>query len=224
MPSFEEYFNDWLKVIDRQELLKMVRWLKTVDNNLLCPTVDKVFKAFELCPYNNCYAVFISQDPYPQKGRATGIAFGNSNDIPKSKLSPSLRIIKDSVINLEIPHNIITFDQSLESWAKQGILMLNSALTCEVGKVNSHVNIWRPFMTKFIRNLSTRMKGLVYVLFGNQAQSLEPCIMDGNFVFKVEHPAYFARLNKDMPSDVFIKVNDLLKKYYNIKINWYEER
>lgn len=225
--TLQEYFGDWLKVIDKEELNKILAWLKSMDSRLICPSMGNIFKAFELCPYKECHTVFIGQDPYPDKylgkARATGILFGNNNNIPEDKLSPSLKIIKDSVINLEVPHNIITFDHSLESWAKQGILMINSALTCEMNKVGSHTNQWRAFMTKFIRNLSERTTGIVYVLFGNQAQSLEPCIGKNNFIIKCDHPAYYARLNKSMPHNVFEEIDKILKDYYNIKINWYGE-
>ena len=220
--TLTEYFGDWLKVIDIGELKKILLWLKTTDNRLLCPSSEKIFRAFELCPYKDCYCVFLGMDPYPQKGVATGILFGN-NESSDSKLSPSLRVIKDSVINLEVPHNIITFDHSLESWARQGILMLNSSLTCEVGKPGSHADIWRAFMTRFLRNFSNKITGLVYVLFGSQAQSFEPCISKDNFIIKIEHPAYFSRIGKDMPHDIFEEIDKLLKHYYNIKINWYGE-
>ena len=159
--TIEEYFGDWMKVIDRAETIKIMNWLRKVDLNIICPALSNIFKAFKVCPYNKCRVVFIGLDPYPQKGVATGILFGNSKETPIDKLSPSLEIIKEAAINLEIPHNIITFDHSLESWAEQGILMLNSALTCEVNKVGSHTNIWRPFISKLIKNLSSKETGLI---------------------------------------------------------------
>lgn len=162
--------------------------------------------------------------PYPQKGVATGILFGNSKETPEDKLSPSLQVVKESAINFEIPHNIITFDQTLESWAKQGILMINSALTCEVNKVGSHVNQWRPFVSKLVKNLSYRETGLIYVLFGKQAQTLKPYINERyNDIIEVEHPAYFARTNKIMPYSVFEQMNDILYGRYGEKIILFNE-
>lgn len=162
--------------------------------------------------------------PYPQKGVATGILFGNSKETPEDKLSPSLQVVKESAINFEIPHNIITFDQTLESWAKQGILMINSALTCEVNKVGSHVNQWRPFVSKLVKNLSYRETGLIYVLFGKQAQTLKPYIDERyNDIIEVEHPAYFARTNKIMPYSVFEQMNDILYGRYGEKIILFNE-
>lgn len=219
--TIDEYFKDWMKVLDRKETMKIMGWLKTINPLTICPSVDKIFKAFELCPYNKCKVVFISQDPYPQKGVATGIVFGNNSD---KNLSPSLNIIKEAVINYEIPHNFIIFDNSLESWAKQGILMLNSSLTCEVNKIGSHVNQWRPFISKLIRNLSNKESGIIYVLFGKDAQSLKPYINEKiNDIIEVPHPSYYARNNKQMPHSIFIDINNKLYKRYGEKIIWYIE-
>lgn len=222
--TIDEYFGDWMKVLDRVETMKMMGWLKTVNLNTLCPALSNVFRAFKLCPYKECRVVFIGQDPYPQKGVATGILFGNSKETPEDKLSPSLQVVKESAINFEIPHNIITFDQTLESWAKQGILMINSALTCEVNKVGSHVNQWRPFVSKLVKNLSYRETGLIYVLFGKQAQTLKPYIDERyNDIIEIEHPAYFARTNKIMPYSVFEQMNNILYGRYGEKIILFNE-
>lgn len=225
--SIDEYFKDWMKVIDRQEAMKIMGWLKTINPNILCPSIPNIFKAFELCSLEECKAVFIGLDPYPDKymgkTRATGILFGNDNNIPEDKLSPSLDVIKETVINFEIPHNVITFDNSLESWAKQGILMLNSALTCELNKIGSHVNQWRPFISKLIKNISDKYTGVVYVLFGKQAQTLKPYINNKfNHIIEIEHPAYFARTKQKMP-DVFTKVNNILYGIYGETIKWFNE-
>lgn len=219
--TIDEYFKDWMKVLDRKETMKIMGWLKTINPLTLCPSVNKIFRAFELCPYNKCKVVFISQDPYPQKGVATGIVFGNNSS---NNLSPSLNIIKEAVINYEIPHNFITFDNSLGSWAKQGILMLNSSLTCEVNKIGSHVNQWRPFVSKLIKNLSNKESGIIYVLFGKDAQSLKPYINEKiNDIIEVPHPAYYARNNKQMPHNIFTNINNKLYKRYGEKIIWYIE-
>lgn len=226
--TIEDYFGNWLKVIDKAELSKILRWLKTVNPNTLCPSVPNIFRAFELCPYNKCVSVWVGMDPYPDKfmgkTRATGILFGNSKDIPEDKLSPSLQVIKETAINFEVPHNIINFDNSLESWAKQGILMINSALTCELNKVGSHVNQWRPFISKLLKNLSNRETGIVYILFGRQAQTLKPYINEKyNDIIEIEHPSYFARMNKIMPYNVFDIMNSILYRRYGERITLFNE-
>lgn len=226
--TIEEYFGDWMRVIDKPEAMKIMGWLKTVNPNTLCPALPNVFRAFKLCSLKDCRVVMIGMDPYPDKfmgkPRATGILFGNNKDVPEDKLSPSLQVVKESAINFEIPHNIITFDQTLESWAKQGILMINSALTCELNKVGSHVNQWRPFISKLLKNLSERETGIVYILFGRQAQTLKPYINERyNDIIEIEHPAYFARSNKIMPYSVFRQMNDILYGRYGERITLFNE-
>ena len=221
--TIDEYFGDWMKVLDRNETMKIMGWLRSINQSTLCPSIKDVFKAFKLCPYNKCRVVFISQDPYPQRGVAQGVLFGNSPDTPEDKLSPSLQIIKESVINFEIPHNLITFDPTLESWAKQGILMINSALTTEVGKIGVHMMKWRPFMIALLKQMSMINTGIIYVLFGSQAQILEPYISKNNYVLKIEHPAYFARTNKKMPYHIWKDINKILYDLYGERIEWFKE-
>ena len=167
----------------------------------------------------------MGQDPYPQKGVATGILFGNSKDVEESNLSPSLQVIKEAVIDYTKPHNYpIYFDNSLESWAEQGILMINSALTVETNKIGSHTQLWRPFMSQFIKSLSNSHKGIIYVLFGEQAQTFEPYInKQGNYILKEKHPAFYARSHKLMPSLVFYEINSYLRNLYGEEIIWYDE-
>ena len=221
--TIDEYFGDWMKVLDRNETMKIMGWLRTINKETLCPNIKDVFKAFKLCPYNKCRVIFVGQDPYPQRGVAQGVLFGNSSDTPEDKLSPSLQIIKESVINFEIPHNLITFDPTLESWAKQGILMINSALTTEVGKIGVHMMKWRPFMIAFLKQMSMINPGIIYVLFGSQAQILEPYISKNNYVLKIEHPAYFARTNKKMPYHIWKDINKILYDLYGERIEWFKE-
>lgn len=222
--TIDEYFGDWMKVLDRKETVKIMNWLKTTDYSTLCPSIKNVFKAFKLCSYNECKVIFIGQDPFPQKGVAQGILFGNSSDTPEDKLSPSLKVVKESVINFDIPHNLITFDPTLESWAKQGILMLNSALTTEVGKVGIHTLKWRPFIDSFLKNMSEKNPGIIYVFFGSQAKSLNTYINNNNnYKLFIEHPAYYARLNKRMPSDIWYTVQKLVYNIYGTLIKWYKE-
>ena len=222
--TIDDYFGDWMKVLDRKETVKIMNWLKTTDSSTLCPSIKNVFKAFKLCSYNECKVIFIGQDPFPQKGVAQGILFGNSSNTPEDKLSPSLQVIKESVINFEIPHNLITFDPTLESWAKQGILMLNSALTTEVGKVGIHTLKWRPFIGSFLKNMSEKNPGIIYVFFGSQTKSLNTYINNNNnYKLFIEHPAYYARLNKRMPSDIWYTVQKLVYNIYGTSIEWYKE-
>lgn len=221
----EDYFKGWMKVIDKRVLIPILDRLNSeFKTKPICPEQNKVFRAFELCPYDELKIVMLGQDPYPQKGVATGILFGNDKSVPEEKLSPSLKIVKEAAINFEIPHNCIIFDQTLESWARQGILMINSALTVEMNRIGSHTMIWRPFISSLLKNLSDHNNAIIYVLFGRQAQTFRPYISKStNHIIEVEHPAYFARTETKMPYKVFTDISDLVKGIYGIPIEWYKE-
>lgn len=219
----EEYFGDWIRFIDTDELRRVVTWINKTDSSTLCPSPKNIFKAFRVCPYKDCKVIFLGQDPYPQRGVATGILFGNSSDTPEELLSPSLKIVKEAAINYEIPHNLVEFDNTLESWARQGILMINTAFTCEVGRTGSHFEIWKPFVSRLIHNISNSDGGIIYVLFGSQAQLFKKDIVNSLQVIEVYHPAYFSRKGIKMPSKVFTDINQALKEQYNYQIEFYKE-
>ena len=102
--------------------------------------------------------------------------------------------------------------------------MLNSALTVEMNKVGSHVMIWRPFIIALLKHLSEYETGIIYVLFGRQAQTFKPYInKQFNDILEIEHPAYYARLNKRMPSELFATISNLCKDKYGVPIKWYQE-
>lgn len=222
--TFEEYFEGWLKVLDNGELFNATSKVMEIARfKPICPDIPNIFKAFKVCPYKDLKIVMLGQDPYPQKGVATGILFGNNVDV--KELSPSLNIIKEAAINFEVPHNCINFDPTLESWAKQGVLMLNSALTVEMNKIGSHVMIWRQFIVCLLKQLSQKETGLIYVLFGKQAQTFEPYINKKfNTVIKVEHPAYFARTHTKMPYELFTNLSKLTEEKYGVPIKWYNNQ
>lgn len=219
--TIEDTFNDWGRLINQPLLLQTLSKVP-IDN--ICPAKEDVFKAFQLCSLKDCRVVFLGQDPYPQKGVATGILFGNKATTKEEDLSPSLQIIKESSIDFTKAHNLpIQFDITLESWAKQGILMLNSALTVETNKIGSHTQLWRPFVSQFIKSLSD-YGNYLFVLFGQQAQTFEPYINKNySYIIKENHPAFYARSNKRMPSDIFYEINKYMKVQYREEIVWYNE-
>lgn len=217
-------FGDWAQFIDFKELSNIGKQLTPkYATNSITPNSQDTFKSFELCSYGNCKVIMIGQDPYPQKGVATGILFGNRRET--EILSPSLNIIKNSCIDWHYYHNSITFDPTLESWAKQGILMLNSSLTTEINITGKHANIWRPLISKFLKSLSNTNTGIIYVLFGEQAKTLKPYINSKvNYIIEEKHPSYYSRLGIEMPSNIFKSINNLLWHIYGEKIEWYEEQ
>ena len=216
--TLEEYFSDWVKVIDRTLLTKTVNTINCLyATKRVMPNYSDIFKAFTLTSLHDLKVVFLGQDPYQQKDVATGLLFGNKC-VP---LSPSLEVIKEAVINYEIPRNLYTFDITLESWAKQGILLLNSSLTVEVNRAGSHTMIWRPFIAKLLENMSAINPGIIYVLFGSQAQTFTPYINPNNTIIKVPHPAYYARLGTKMPYGVFTNISKLCEEKFGEPIQWF---
>lgn len=218
----EEFFKEWMQVIDERALNHILVSLGSIKSSPIYPRQSDVFKAFSLCNYSDLKVVMVGQDPYPQKDIATGILFGNKEGT--LKLSPSLELIKENVIDYTKPHNVpIKFDITLESWSKQGILMINSALTVEENKVGSHTMLWRPFISQLLSNISNKKSGIIYVLFGETAKSFLPYINKNlNQVFVYKHPAYYARLGVKTDYDIFEKINQILKTNNNEKINWHD--
>ena len=221
--TFNEYLGKWSEVINKRVLDIILSKLELeYKTKLICPMQRDVFKAFKLCSYDELKVVMVGQDPYPQKGVATGILFGNKKETRNENLSPSLQVIRKTIIDLENSDNYITFDPTLENWAKQGILMLNSALTVEMNKVGSHTMLWRPFISDLLQKLSNSRTGIIYVLFGRQAQTFKPYInKQFNTVLEEKHPAYFARTGEKMPDTIFKEVNELIRNKYKIPIIWY---
>lgn len=225
--TIQEYFGDWCKVVDINEANKIIRKL-SVSKQVICPQLKNVFKAFTLCSLHDLKVVILGQDPYCniKNGNpvATGIAFGNNIATIRKDYSPSLDVLMESVIDFTKPHNNIIFDPSLEKWEKQGVLLINSAMSCIAGKTGSHTLIWKPFIRDFLTKLSNNSSGIVYLLMGTEAQSFEYCINSRyNYIIKAKHPSWYARNNTRMSSDIWYKVNSILEGLYGKGIEWYDE-
>ena len=215
--SLVEYFRDWLKVIDKNELYSAINKINTTDFSTLCPNYDNIFNCFTACKLHDLKVVILGMSPYPQLNKATGIAFGNKRETLDKDLSPSLQVIKESVINYEIPQKSGIFDPSFEDWEKQGVLMLNCALTCKVGLPSSHLGLWRPFISKLIYNMSRYMTACVYILFGEEAKTFEPYISQYNYVIKEKHPSYYASNHKKLRYDLWDEINNHLNNKIQFK-------
>lgn len=221
-----QWKHDWCKVIDDGLLLSTLSSIeKQVHSGIsISPDMEHVFEAFKACKYRDLNIVMLGQDPYPQKNVATGILFGNRDDVPDDKLSPSLKVIREAVICPEKPHSGVLFDNTLREWSVQGILMINSALTVETGHVGSHTMIWRPFISSLLKRISEDSTGIIYVLFGNQASTFKPYINSRfNYILEEKHPAYYARKGIRMPSTVFNEINRIMLSNYGKTIKWFKE-
>ena len=132
--TIEEYFGDWAEIFDIEEADRIIKKLASSKFYIssICPLVKDVFKAFRCCSLKDLRVVIVGQDPYPNiingSPVATGIAFGNDAKTPEKRYSPSLRVLKESVIDATIPKDFAIFDCTLEEWERQGVLLINSAL------------------------------------------------------------------------------------------------
>lgn len=169
------------------------------------PPLKQVFRAFEECPYDKLQVVIVGQDPYPQLGVADGISFSCGNT---RQLQPSLRFILDEVNRTVYRGHPGSLDPDLTRWANQGVLMLNTALTVEVGKIGSHYDIWSKFTAYLFDWLNTYNPGLVYVYMGKKAEEWSELIDDNNnSKYFVKHPASAAYNGSKWDSDnVFMKI------------------
>ena len=219
----EEYFGDWLQILPNKEMMDIIKKLISIKNQI-CPDFKNIFKAFHKCPYRALRLSILGQDPYPQQGVATGLAFANYNYVSEDNLSPSLQVLKESIINYEVPHNLIIFAPELEEWAEQGVLLLNTALTCEINKPGSHSLLWRPFICQLIKQICSYNPGLVWLLLGNSAQSFEPYINNSQYIIKAKHPAYYYRNHEKMPYHIWSDINKILVGLNGYGINFYKEQ
>lgn len=212
-----EVLKDWTDVIDFK-LLRSV--LSNVPRENTTPIIRDYFKAFEECKYKDLNIVILCQDPYPQKDIATGIAFANKDYV----VSPSLKVIEKTLIENNYHKGPSYLDPTLISWCKQGILLLNSALTVEINKPNSHTMLWRPFIADVLKRLSVYKTGIVYILFGDNAKTFKPYINKrNNYILEEKHPAYYARIEGLMPYTVFEESSRIIKENSNISIKWLDE-
>ena len=180
------------------------------------PPLKDVFRAFEECPYDELKVVIVGQDPYPHLGVADGIAFSCSKT---EKEQPSLRFILDEVEKMY--PNGYERPLDLTRWTRSGILLMNTALTTEVGKIGQHYDIWSPMVAYIFDYLKNFNNGLVYVYMGKKAHEWAEMCGENCTKFMVSHPASAAYNGSKWDSqDVFLKVRETVKDLYNYKIQW----
>lgn len=224
--TIKEYFGDWADFIDLDKADEIKNKLLK-SNKAFCPKLGNVFKCFRLCSFNDLRIVFLGYDPYPNlidgQPVATGLAFANNFNTPEEKYSPSLKVLKASISYYLNSNNNVNFDPSLESWEKQGILLLNSALSCEAWKTGSHCLLWRPFIASFLLSLSLARTGIIYVLLGSVAKSFKDYInLKDNIVIEYLHPAYYARTHNLMPN-IWSRINNILNFRKEKQIEWFKQ-
>ena len=175
------------------------------------PPGGQIFKAFELTPLPEVKVVILGQDPYHGPGQAMGLSFSVPDGIPAP---PSLKnIFKEIEDELGVQMSGRT---NLESWARQGVLLLNAILTVEAGKAASHSAIgWQTF-----KCISDNCSGVVFMLWGNFARSKKDLIDSGkHFVLEAAHPSPLAR-GAFFGCGHFATANRLLEAQGKAPIDW----
>jgi uracil-DNA glycosylase len=217
----ESWYNQllpYLETLEFEELGKSINQARQSKN--VFPEKEHVFRAFKETPFESVRVVFLGMDPYPTKGHAIGISFGINPDrhIPVSLMNIRKEVENDlDVIDLH-------FDFSMLEWCRQGVLMLNVALTVEEKSPGSHIKLWRPFTEYVFNKLREKHTGIIYILLGKQAQEYKKLIDTNlNYVIEAPHPAaesYTGGKAGFFGSKIFSKTNKILYANTSSTIQW----
>lgn len=207
-PEFEKDYMLNLKAFLKQQLDAK----KTI-----YPHGSEIFNAFNLTPFDKVKVVIIGQDPYHGPNQAHGLCFSVQ---PTVKIPPSLvNIYKEieSDIGCKMPRHGF-----LESWAKQGVLLLNNVLTVERSKAASHQGKgWEQFTDQAIQVLNEQKEHLVFLLWGAQAGKKAARVdRQKHLVLETTHPSPFSCHRGFLGSRHFSKTNNYLKSHGLTPINW----
>lgn len=186
-------------------------------NKIVFPKPSQLFNAFNSTPFEKIKVVIIGQDPYHGEGQANGLSFSVNDGV---QIPPSLlNIFKELKNDLNIP---IPNSGNLQSWAYQGVLMLNSVLTVEKDCANSHKDIgWEIFTQKCIEVISSKLQNVVFILWGKQAQALSEKInAKKHHIISSAHPSPLSAHRGFFDSKPFSNTNSFLKKNDRKPINW----
>ena len=156
------------------------------------PCRENIFRCFNYFNIEDTRVVILGQDPYHGEGQAIGLSFGVNEG---EKQPPSL---KNIFKNLENPKTTTT----LEHWAKQGVLMLNAALTVRHKTPASYMKMWLPFTTKIIEYVNNKMSGIIFVAWGAFAHKILENTSNNNELIVCSHPSplSYSRKYKHYPS------------------------
>tara|TARA_B110000046_G_C12818472_1_gene324325 strand:- start:14 stop:691 length:678 start_codon:yes stop_codon:yes gene_type:complete len=214
--------SNWLaeiqKSISRADLVKPLEHIihdRAANISVFPPDVD-MFNAFKMCPFNNTKVVLFGQDPYHQEGFANGLAFSvnNGKKIPAS-LRNIYKEIESDLGNLECSSG------DLKSWACQGVLLLNSALSVKQSKPGSHAGIGWDKLTNSVINSINSKGDVIFLLWGAHAISKRSLIDEKvNHVLTAPHPSPLSAYRGFFGCRHFSKTNKLLAAKNIAPIIW----
>lgn len=212
-------FKDIVAVEFEQDYYKKLH--NYVENEYLHKTIfpprQNIFRALNLCDYEDVKVVILGQDPYHGMGEAHGLSFSVLEGVNKP---PSLKNIfkelKDD-LGIDEPKN-----GNLSSWTKEGVMLLNSVLTVEKDKPASHQNHgWETFTDAVIRKINEKKKPVVFILWGSFAKSKKAIITNKiHCIIESAHPSPFSANKGFFGTKPFSRANDFLIKNGEKPINW----
>lgn len=179
------------------------------------PAGQNVLRAFQQ-PFEDVRVLIVGQDPYPTPGHPVGLAFSVAPEVrpvPRS-LQNIYRELRDD-LGVEIPTS-----GDLTPWTEQGVLLLNRVLTVEPGKSGSHAGRgWERVTEQAVRALVARDRPLVAILWGRQAQSLQPLLSDVDCLTSV-HPSPLSASGGFFGSRPFSRANAVLAEHGGKPVDW----
>ena len=182
------------------------------------PPKEEVFNAFKVTPLEQVKVVILGQDPYHGPDQAHGLCFSVKPGVrPPPSLLNMYKELATDIPGFEIPQH-----GHLQSWAEQGVLLLNTVLTVEQGQAHSHKHLgWEQFTDRVIQGLSDRGEGIVFLLWGSHAQKKGNTIdTSKHHVLKAPHPSPLSAHRGFFGSRHFSKANELLTAQGKTPIDW----
>ncbi len=214
--------NSWDEILKSEfsepYYLRLREFLKAeYSSKTVFPSMYDIYNAFRFTDYNDAKVVILGQDPYHGEGEAHGLAFSVKPGIP---IPPSLRnIFKElnTSLGCYIPNN-----GYLEKWARQGVMLLNTALTVIKDSPNSHRNVgWEIFTDRVIKLLSEREKPIIFLLWGSNAKSKSLLIDHSrHHVFMTVHPSPLSASRGFFGCNHFKLANEKLVSMGESPIDW----
>ncbi|MFE7063602.1 uracil-DNA glycosylase [Sutcliffiella sp. NPDC057660] len=187
------------------------------ESQIVYPSRENLFRAFQATKYEEVKVVIIGQDPYHGKGQAHGMSFSVQKGVT---IPPSLR---NMYKELHADLGIATPNHGyLMEWANEGVLLLNTVLTVRESEPNSHKGKgWEQFTDAVIRKLNDRSRPVIFLLWGKHAEQKETLITNSRHtVIKSPHPSPFSANRGFFGSRPFSKVNAVLKEMGEKEIDW----
>ena len=209
--SWREKLKDEMDEPYYRELVDKVQ--KEYKNETCYPPEDKIFNAFNLCPFDKVKVVIMGQDPYFNPDQAMGLSFSVPDGV---QLPPSLKTLYRA-LGINQPSGDLT------RWAEQGVLLLNTVLTVREKQAKSHCKYkWQLFTDAVVRALNEEREHIVFMLWGRIAQRKERFIRTDNgrhMVLKAVHPAA-RRYGGWDGKEHFTCCNKYLEKHKIAPIDW----